>query len=107
MHRCFMRPLIPFACLLALTSAVRGQDATTFANDLDAVVRQGRGTAEGRAAWERLSQAGPDALVPLLEAMAGKDTSTSNWLRTAFDKIADSARRGGEAIDAGALLRYA
>lgn len=73
--------------------------------DLDLVVRQGRGTPEGRAAWQRLGQAGPEMLLPILEAMQGRDTSTSNWLRTAFDRIADRAEKSR--LDADALLRFA
>jgi hypothetical protein len=47
-------------------------------------------------------------LPALLEAMDTPDTVGANWLRTAFDRIADEAAgKGGQGIDADALLRFA
>jgi hypothetical protein len=75
--------------------------------DIAALEKQGRGSAEGRAAWDRLSQAGPDALVPLLNAMCTGDTVLANWLRTAFDPIVErELKSGGKRIDADALLAF-
>src|SRR5581483_4297208 len=81
--------------------------APSVRDDIDAVVRQGRGTAEGRAAWERLSQAGPEAIPALLEALGTRDTVAANWLRTAFDRIVErELRAGGKRLDIEGLLRY-
>jgi hypothetical protein len=45
--------------------------------------------------------------LPLLEGMTGTDTVAANWLRTAFDAIADRAlKAGGKGIDADALLVF-
>src|SRR4051812_27233803 len=82
-------------------------DAPPVRKDIDAVLRSGKGAPEGRAAWERLSQAGPDGLLPILEAMQKRDVPTQNWLRTAFDRIADRATgAGGKGINADELLRF-
>ncbi|VTS05863.1 hypothetical protein [Tuwongella immobilis] len=42
---------------------------------------------ENRAAWDRLVAAGPDALMPILQAWPENDPVAANWLRTAFDRI--------------------
>lgn len=41
-----------------------------------------------RAAWDRLVAAGPSALLPILKAWPTDDPVATNWLRTAFDRIA-------------------
>src|SRR5437867_315138 len=75
--------------------------------DIQIVAKQGRGTAEGRAAWDRLCQGGPELLLPLLGAMDTTDTVAANWLRTAFDHIADRELAKKGKIDADALLQFA
>ncbi len=77
-------------------------------DDIKTLVKQGRGTAEGRAAWERISSGGPALLVPILEAMDSPDTVTGNWLRTAFDRIVDREfEKGSRGFDADGLLDFA
>jgi hypothetical protein len=76
--------------------------------DIETVVRQGRGTAEGRAAWQRLSNAEPDIIPALLEAMSVKDSVAANWLRTACDRIIErDLLAGGRRIDVDALVNFA
>ncbi len=76
--------------------------------DLQKVVSQGRGTAAGRAAWDRVAAAGPEVLPALLKAMDSPDIVAVNWLRTAFDHIVerDMKTSGGKNIDAEALLAF-
>ena len=89
--------------LLAAASLARGGDT----NDIQAVLKQGRGTPAGRAAWDRLAAGGPELLLPLLRALDTPDTASANWLRTAFDQILDRAlRAGGKNIDADGLLAF-
>jgi hypothetical protein len=94
--------------VLALFELAGGVGQGTWQRDIDLVARHGRTTAEGRAAWERLSQAGPDALLPLLEGMNTPHNVQANWLRTAFDRIVErELQSGGKRIDADALLGFA
>ena len=87
------------------TSAFAG--GINIEKDIDSVVKQGRGSAEGRAAWDRLSQANADVLPALLEGMNTKDTVASNWLRTAFDRIVDrDLMAGGKSVDSAKILAY-
>jgi hypothetical protein len=85
-------------------ATLAAQPADPFGKDVQLVVKQGRGTPEGRQAWERLAKADPEKLPVLLEAMDTSDVVALNWLRTAFDQILD--RSGGKGIDVDALLRF-
>ncbi len=96
--------LATFFLILAIDFAQAGD---TWQKDIDIVLKQGRGTSDGRAAWDRLSLAKADALPLLLEGMNTKDIPASNWLRTAFDRIADrEMKTGGKGIDQGKLLAF-
>jgi hypothetical protein len=81
--------------------------APSVREDIEAVRRQGRGTAEGRAAWQRLSEGGPEVVPALLEAMSSKDTVSANWLRTAFERVIErELQAGGRRLDSDGLLHY-
>jgi hypothetical protein len=98
--------LLVFLAAITASPAAGGKDAP--ARDVETVVKQGRGTAAGRAAWERLAGGGPELLPRLLAAMDGADTVAANWLRTACDRILDRAwQNGGKQLDADALLAFA
>jgi hypothetical protein len=88
-----MRSLCCGLFLLAPSVVVAG--IQTLQQDIDTVVKQGRGTAEGRASWERLSQAKADVLPALLEGMNTSDTVAANWLRLAFDRVAERELKAG------------
>lgn len=82
----------------------------TFADTLDDLLRdvravqaEGVGSAKARAAWDRLVRQGPGALPRILVAMDTPDTVVANWLRLAFDDIAE---RESKSIDAEALLAF-
>lgn len=99
-----MRFVAAFLLLFILTSARAGE---SLQKDIDAVIKQGRGSSEGRAAWDRVSNAKADALTALLEGMNTKDTVAANWLRTAFDQIVDrEMKSGGKRIDSAKILAF-
>jgi hypothetical protein len=92
----------------AVLSASADDDVAHLLKQVRAVGPEGSGSPEARAAWDRLIARGPVVLPALLEAMDTPDTAVANWLRTAFDRIADKAAgEGGKGIDADALLRFA
>jgi hypothetical protein len=100
--------LLPLVLLATLPPAPGGPGRSTAEKDIQAVVTQGRGTAAGRAAWDRVAAGGPEVLLPLLRAMDTRETASANWLRTAFDRVLDRAlKAGGKSIDAGRLLAFA
>jgi hypothetical protein len=97
-------------CLTLLLAAVSAlpaaaeDDVARLLKQVRAVGPDGAGSPEARAAWDRLVAGGPAVLPPLLEAMDTPDTVAANWLRTAFDRVAE--RAAGKGIDAAALLRF-
>lgn len=91
--------------LLAPLVAIAQESPRTL--DIAAVLKQGRGTAEGRAAWNRLSQGDAQELVPILHAMNRADTSTANWLRTAFDRIAERTLGQGRRLPVPEVFNFA
>jgi hypothetical protein len=94
--------------LVAALSASTDEDVTRLLKVVRAVGPEGSGSPQARAAWDRLIARGPVVLPELLEVMDTPDTTVANWLRTAFDHIADQAAgKGGKGIDADALLRFA
>jgi hypothetical protein len=93
---------------IAALPAVADDDVARLLKQVRAVGPEGIGSPEARAAWDRLVARGPAVLLPLLEAMDTPDTVVANWMRTAFDRIAEKAAdAGGKGIDADALLRFA
>src|SRR6516164_8769375 len=104
--RRIMRYFLSGYLLVVGSSVLAGGDAS-LQEDIDVVVKQGRGTPEGRAAWDRLSQADAGALPALLEGMNTKDTVACNWLRSAFDRIVErEMKTGGKRIESAKLLAF-
>ncbi len=97
------------ACVLLSTLVAGAQSQETpFAEELAILARKGSDPAARQSAWDNLAKGGPDLLPRILLAMNGADTTAANWLRTAFDRIADRAiKAGAKMIDADALLAFA
>lgn len=84
----------------ALLALVAGHGVT---DEIDDLLRDLRGD-KARPAWDRLVRQGAKSLPPILDAMDKADAVTANWLRLAFDEIAEKDRA---AIDGDALLAIA
>jgi hypothetical protein len=95
------------AGLLLTAPLIFPADETTLSKDIELVARQGRGTLEGRNAWDRLTQAGPESLSPVLHAMRSADSTACNWLRTALDRIVERAQAMGKSLPTDDLLAVA
>lgn len=91
--------------IFLLFGSVRECPAKDRDRDLQILIKQGRGTAAGREAWDRIVAGGPSLLPVLLKAMDTNDTVAANWLRSAFDQIADKAN--GKGVDVDGLLGFA
>lgn len=87
---------------------IGADDSTTsLLKDIQSVAKQGTGSPAARSAWDKLVARGPAMLPPILQAMDTSDTVVANWLRTAFDRIADDAlKTDAKKIDADALLAF-
>jgi hypothetical protein len=97
-----------FCALFLVAASLAFAGGVHFEKDIDTVVKQGRGNAEGRAAWDRLAGARADVLLPLLEGMNTKDTVAANWLRIAFDRVAERELKADDkAINVAEILTFA
>jgi hypothetical protein len=86
-----------------------GSAADSVDRLIESVVKQGKGTAGGRKAWDQLVAGGPSALPAILKALNSPDTVAANWLRAAFDRIVEESFRAdqGRELDADGLLAFA
>jgi hypothetical protein len=95
--------------LLALVGPApsRADEVDDLVKTIRAVGAEGAGSPAARAAWDKLVRQGPKALPRILAAMDTPDTVAANWLRLAFDEVAEAElKAGGKRIDAGALLTF-
>jgi hypothetical protein len=98
MHR-WLRAGAPFAlaaCLLAGLAATRGDDAEPLLSRIKKVGREGAGNEDAAAAWKALVKQGPAAMGPILAAMEDNRLVTANWLRPAFEAVAEKALADGK-----------
>src|SRR5438552_1365531 len=79
-------------CLLTLQltwPSLAADDITPLITRIKAVGSQGAGNAESARAWKQLVQQGPAALVPILRGFDDANPYAANWLRSAFEAIAE------------------
>ncbi len=90
--------------LVGSLTLTRGDECDALLADLRAVKAEGAGSPKARAAFDRLTRRGPEVLPRILAAMEGAGPVAANWLRLAFDAIAE---RDCKKLDADALLAFA
>jgi hypothetical protein len=90
---------LTLAVLLLFTPLSWANDKTASLSDLVARIKsigiKGAGYPAAVAAQQELSSQGPEALLPLLDAMEGASPLAVNWLAGAFETIADRSLRAG------------
>lgn len=94
---------IPVLLIVALTCG------TVSADDIDVLKSVGpgsQGATEARAARDRLAVAGTDNLIPILQAFEGSSVLAQNWLRSAFEGIADAEIKQGNYLPKDELLKF-
>ncbi|MFN4258034.1 MAG: hypothetical protein ACK4RK_01975 [Gemmataceae bacterium] len=91
---------------LGISVAAADESTAALLKDIEAFRAEGPASPTTRAAWNQLVARGPAVLPDLLAAMDTPDTVTANWLRTAFDRIANDARARRQPIDTDALLTF-
>ncbi len=96
---------IPFA-LLVFGPPLAAADLASSLQVINAVGKEGTGNAEAARAWAELVKAGPEALFPILNAIADDKPTSANWLRTAVTAIAEKQIAGGGKFDANKLTEY-
>jgi hypothetical protein len=95
-------------CLLFLAAPLHADEVDTLLRDIKAVSKDAIGSTKARSAWEKLVELGPEVLPRVLEAMDTPNTVTVNWLRTAFERIVETAeKKADKHLDAAPLLKFA
>jgi hypothetical protein len=81
-------------------------DLPQLLDKIKAVRAEGEGNAEASAAWKRVVDRGPEALLPVLAAFDGADPRAANWLRSAVDAVLEDAIAKKKPLDARALEAF-
>jgi hypothetical protein len=106
-----IRFLVSIALLLLIAFPLphAKESEGSLAKQIQLLIRQGKGTPAGRAAWDKVVAGGPKVLPLLLCALDTPDTVAANWVRTAFDRIVEQDFKvaKGRGIDAKTLLAFA
>jgi hypothetical protein len=88
-----MKPFLVLATFFALAllypSKLRSETWTGPLNQIAKVGLEGTGNAEAANAWSKLTQQGPEVIVPILEAMEGAGPLARNWMRSAVETVFD------------------
>jgi len=99
------------ACLFLLVIAPTthaGDALEKQRNDIAIIAKQGFGSKEGRIAWDRLTQAGGEAVPLVLEAMDTADVAKANWFFTALDHLlGNDAKLKTTTLDLDRILTFA
>jgi hypothetical protein len=96
---------IPIAMLCLVTPAF-ADDAADAIKAIQSVGERSKGATNARAAVQTLKQHGGKNLLPILKAFKGSSLLTKNWLRSAFEAIADAEQKAGRALPKGDLLTF-
>jgi hypothetical protein len=82
-----------FGCLAATTLYVSAADEpAALVESITKIGREGSGNTQAAPAWKKLVALGPEALVPILQGYKPEsEPVAANWLRPAFDAIAEKA----------------
>jgi hypothetical protein len=100
-----MVALLAFAALA--WSAATGEGETgALLQRIKKVGREGAGNDEGAKAWKSLVARGTAALIPILSAMDEDDLTSANWLRPAFEAIAERTLEAGKSLPKSDLEKF-
>ena len=101
-------PSVMLAVLLPVVFAGVTDAAQTdeLLQQLKAVQREGRGNEQATAALAELSKADAEVLPQILAAFDGANPLAANWLRAAFESIADRAVKSGKPLPRRQLEQF-
>lgn len=86
------------ALFLILPAAVRADDISDAVNSLRAVQPGAVDSAAARNAVQQLTTAGSKSLLPLLNGFHDASPLAVNWMRNAFEQIADAETKAGRKL---------
>ena len=108
-----MKQWLPAGAFLVLTAAVLAapepsgrSEITALLGRIQKVGREGAGNVEAAKAWKALVARGEPALLPILSAMNDDDPTAANWLRPAFEAIAEHILQDGKSLPKVKLEKF-
>ncbi len=98
------------ACFLAAGNLVAAEapagDVAAHLARIKKVGREGAGNADAAQAWKALVARGNAALLPILSAMNDDELLSSNWLRPAFEAIAENSLAADKGLPRADLEKF-
>lgn len=94
---------LPLLVATMLMSPAAGSEAST---DALRSLKGADGASEARAAVAALVEEGADGLIPVLQGFEGATPLGANWLRSAFDTIAEAEVKAGRSLPAELLTDF-
>lgn len=98
--------LLPISAVLGLAGVVLAADIPEIIREVKEVGPEGKGHATAVRAARELQQEGPDALLPILRGLNDANPLATNWLRGAFESIADRTLKEGHRLPAESLETF-
>ena len=92
--------------IFAVPSYSWADELATLVQRIKAVQAEGAGNVTASRASRELAKLGPEAIVPLLEAMDDADPVAANWLRAAVDAIAERTVAEHKKLPAALLEKF-
>ncbi len=96
--RSYPSPLIFILSAAICCPAARAVDVQPLLTTIRAVGPQAAGSVEAARAWEKLAQADARQLPEILAGLDGAGPLAANWIRTAFEAVAERQLRAGEEL---------
>jgi hypothetical protein len=108
MYRWFTAGLILAlaACAPAAPDTTGKPEIEVLLGRIKKVGREGTGNVEAGKAWKALVAKGSPALVPILLAMNDDELTSANWLRPAFEHIAERTLKDGKSLPKADLEKF-
>ncbi|MBI3461720.1 MAG: hypothetical protein HY000_01470 [Planctomycetes bacterium] len=91
-------------CLAQRTSS--GDEVASLVARIKAVRNEGEGNSDASRASKELARRGPESLIELLQAMDDATPIAANWLRAAFETIAERAFQAGRPLPRSELEEF-
>jgi hypothetical protein len=91
---------------LVLPALVPAAEPGPLLARIKAVGKEGQGNVEAAKAWQELVKLGPGALVDVLQALDDADTTAANWLRSAFEAVAERELAAGRPLPGDKLETF-
>ena len=92
--------------VLGMTTIASAADESRLVNTILEVDKEGKNHEAARAALKQLQAAGSSELVPILRGFKKANPLAANWLRSAFEVVADSSIEKGNSLPIEDLTKF-